>query len=732
MTHPKVVMPALPSRAAVSTLISFASASVLPSQAGGTAADGAFVGTLPAIVVSGETVRAAQMERQRAPVATLVYDETQVERFGDATVGDVLRRLPGMTFTGPAGVVKDIRLRGLDKGNTLFLINGQPVPAATKERQFQVDRLPADMIERIEIVRSPSASMDADGIGGAINIVLKQTANNLTRLRAAAGRNGDLEVGDVVAQFGRSTEQVDMVLALSHTQGAEDISENKQKFNASGALTEVEAKARPTKKGETLLAPRWTWRIGADRLSLDSFASIGTEDKEESSVVRNAAGVLSKSTTKVEDKDDTVWRLGTRYDAERDWGRWFAKVGVQQARIDKASRTDEFNGTGTRARLVLEDERVVDKAAYAGLGASWSWAQRHRMASGLEWRDASFDTVKTRTENGADRSAAADRYDIDESRWIAWLEDEWRIADKHWVTAGVRAESVGRRARDGAGATATSDTSHANPSLHYRWEWRENTVLRASWAASTRLPRFDQVNPLVTARAGSLADPDIAGNAALKPERSRGIELGLERFLGAQRGVFGVNLYRRDVTDFIERYTALEGTRYVQRPRNVAEAEFWGAEFDWRVPLAHKGVHALDIIGSHTELRGRIVSAAGMRTDVRDMPPRITTLGLDWTHRPTRWSAGASVTVQPSFTRRSLGDNGNLEVKSRAESALLDLYVTKVFGPHAEVRMVAKNVLSDKKSETTTQYRPDGSLANAESKVERSRPTVLVTYEARF
>lgn len=690
------------------------------------------MGTLPAVVVTGEAERAAQRERRLAPVARLVFDEAQVERFGDATVGDVLRRLPGMTFSGPAGVVKDIRLRGLDKGNTLFLINGQPVPAATKDRQFQVDRLPADMIERIEIVRSPSASMDADGIGGAINIVLKQTADNLTRLRAAAGRNGDLAVGDVVAQFSRRFEHMDMVLALSHTKGAEDISEDKQKFNASGAVTEAETKARPTKKGETLLAPRWTWRLGTDRLSLEAFASRGTEDKEEIGVVRNAAGTLSKSTDKVEDKDDAVWRLGTRYDAVRGWGSWFAKVGVQQARIDKTSSTDEFNGVGALTRRTLEDELVVDKAAYAGLGASWQLGKSHRVASGVEWRDASFDTVKTRTENGVDRSAAADRYDIDESRWITWLEDEWRIADKHWITAGVRAESVGRSALDGVGATATSEESYANPSLHYRWELSANTNLRASWAATTRLPRFDQVNPLVTTRAGSLADPDIAGNAALKPERSRGIEMGLEHFFGAQQGVFGVNLYRRDVSDFIERTTELEGTRYVRRPRNVAEAEFWGMEFDWRVPLAHTGAHALSVIGSHAELRGRVINAAGLRTDVRDMPPRVTTLGLDWTHRPTRWSVGASATVQPSFTHRSLGDNGNLEVKSRAESTLLDLYVTKVFGTHAEVRMVAKNVLSDKKSETTTQYRPDGSFANAETKVERSRPTVLVTYEARF
>lgn len=66
----------------------------------------------------------------------------------------MLHRLPGTSFTGPAGVTKDIRMRGLDKAYAQFLINGVPVPSAKQERQIQIDSLPADMIERIEIMRN--------------------------------------------------------------------------------------------------------------------------------------------------------------------------------------------------------------------------------------------------------------------------------------------------------------------------------------------------------------------------------------------------------------------------------------------------------------------------------------------------------------------------------------------------------------------------------------------------
>lgn len=689
-------------------------------------------GSLPLVTVQADAERDARKVRQDAAVAKIVVDEVEVERFGDATVGDVLRRLPGMTFTGPAGVVKDIRIRGLDKGYTQFLINGEPVPSATKERQFQVDRLPADMIERIEIVRNPSASMDADGIGGAINIVLKESVDNLTRLRVAVGRNGSLPVGDVVAQISRRLDELDLVLALSHTRGAEDIEEDKNKLNAAGVVTEREFKTRPTRKSETLFSPRLTWRNGQDRLTLDSFVSEGTEEKEEGSSIRNAAGAYTKGSNKTEDKDDSVWRLGTRYDGVSSWGTWFAKAGVQQARIDRISVTDEKNAGGFVTKRAQDNERVNDEAAYAGMGAAWSVGDRHVMSAGLEVRESSFDTRKTKSENGVDKTALGDAFDIEESRLIAYVQDEWRMSPKHTLTPGLRLESVRRTATDGTGLSRPGEDSFANPSLHYRWEMAKNTNVRASWAMTSRLPKFDQINPLVTTTSGSLGNPDTQGNPDLRPERGRGIELGIERFFQGRRGVVGANLYHRDVKDFVQQNTTLESGRYIKRPQNVASATFYGVEIDWRVPIRHKGAHQLSFIGNHSELRGNTFTSAGVKTGVKDMPPRTTTLGLDWTHRPSRWSVGLSASLLPAFSSRSVNDNGELEVKALEGSTLLDAYITKVFSATAEVRLVAKNILAVSKTETTTKYNASGAFANAESKSERSRPTVYLTYEARF
>lgn len=696
---------------------------------------------LPEVKVADQ--RDSRIERKNAELQKIVISEEEVERYGDATVGDVLRRLPGMTFSGPAGVVKDIRIRGLDKGYTQFLINGEPVSDAGKERQFQVDRLPADMIERIEIIRNPTAEYDASGIGGTINIVLKSRAENMMRLRAAYGKNGSLDVGDVIGQWSHRFENLDAVLGLSHTVGAEDVVEDKDKLNATGIVTEREHKPKPVKKTETLFTPRLTWRFGEDRLTLDPFISAGTEDKRETSQVRNAAGALTKGTTNAEDKSDQIARAAGRYDGKTNWGNWYTKLGVQQGKSDKDKFATESNGSGVITKRTRENEDIQEDWVYGGAGVTLPLGS-HLVKLGIERRNTEHENRKTTLEasnatNPLTPKAPGpnDIFNIKEAKSVAYLQDEWRIAEAHWLTPGIRYERTARDATDRNGVTRSDTRASPNPSLHYRWAATRNTNVRASVAQTLRLPKFDDVNPLVTLAtgggAGSITNPDKGGNAALKPERATGIEMGVEQFFRGNRGVVGVNLYNREIKAFIQKATLQEGTRFVERPFNAGDARFYGAELDWRVPLLHKGPHELTLTGSHAELRGEVSNAkTGGKDAVKDMPRRVTNLGLDWRHRPSKWSGGFAFNYQPGFTTDTVNPNGVREIKRRNASTLLDLYVTKVFSPLAELRLTAKNVLSVSKDEATTKFKANGTFDTAEQKIERSKPTIFLTFESRF
>lgn len=127
----------------------------------------------PALVMPEIVVRSTfdeMDERQSLSAAKIIIGSSEIEKFGDVSMGEVIRRMPSVSFGGPPGENNDARLRGLHKDYTQILLDGRPVTG----REFAIDQIPASQVERLEIIRTPTADMDAQGIAGAVNIVLKK------------------------------------------------------------------------------------------------------------------------------------------------------------------------------------------------------------------------------------------------------------------------------------------------------------------------------------------------------------------------------------------------------------------------------------------------------------------------------------------------------------------------------------------------------------------------------
>lgn len=130
--------------------------------------------TLREIVVTGQIV---YRDRVDTTAPTLTYGEEFFQKFEPTSVGDSLKRVPGVSFGSDIGEYDSPGLRGLAAGFTQILVNGRPIPGGGNDRTVFVDRIPAEIIDRIEIIRSPSADIDSQGIGGSINIILKSGAS---------------------------------------------------------------------------------------------------------------------------------------------------------------------------------------------------------------------------------------------------------------------------------------------------------------------------------------------------------------------------------------------------------------------------------------------------------------------------------------------------------------------------------------------------------------------------
>lgn len=131
--------------------------------------------TLGAVLVVGRAGQAAALaQQQNAANLVNVVAADQIGRFPDANIGDALKRIPGITIGLDQGEARFGSIRGTEPRFNSVMVNGERVPSAEAEvREVQLDLIPADMVQAVEVNKSLTAEMDADAIGGSVNIVTR-------------------------------------------------------------------------------------------------------------------------------------------------------------------------------------------------------------------------------------------------------------------------------------------------------------------------------------------------------------------------------------------------------------------------------------------------------------------------------------------------------------------------------------------------------------------------------
>lgn len=118
---------------------------------------------------------------------TNVVSADQVGKFPDSNIGDALKRISGINVQYDQGEARFGQVRGTSADLSSVTINGNRVPSAEGDtRNVQLDLIPADMIQTIEVSKVVTSDMDGDAIGGSINLVTKNSPYKRT-LTATAG-----------------------------------------------------------------------------------------------------------------------------------------------------------------------------------------------------------------------------------------------------------------------------------------------------------------------------------------------------------------------------------------------------------------------------------------------------------------------------------------------------------------------------------------------------------------
>jgi len=654
--------------------------------------------------------------RRESTASKIVIGREEIEKQGDATLGDVLKRLPGVTVQGAPGRGGAIRMRGLGGGYTQILLDGERMPPG-----FSVDSLTPEQVERIEILRAPTAETGAQAIAGTINIVLRegQRANpddlKITRsqehgqgsnqlnwvhnlkteplsgtftLSAMDSRRADESVTEIASDF--RNPQVRMAQSESHRQG-------------------VHANARLQWKGEQgkslTLTPFVIYseyaaqgRTDARRLTSPAITDAALTDNQS----RYAAARLNGQWSQRLSADD---RLEVRF-------------GLGQSKYDQHITQTPLDPSQVLLLVAKDEQRFTDRST--SLNGKWTRVLEngHQLVSGLE-----HEGVRRVEEASAGAGDDSGNLKASTARWAAYTQDEFKINPNWSAYAGVRYESILTEGQ--VSETLKRNQSQVwTPLLHALWkpDPAKRDQIRMSLTRSYKTPTlYNLVAPLRYSRDYPISgnnvptQPDRLGNPDLRPELATGIDLGFERYLEGG-GVLSANVFRRNIKDLIRYQTSLQTvnwsnqTRWVSTPQNVGDAVTQGIELEAKFRLNQAWAEAwpVDIRSNVSFFHSKVKEVPGPDNRLDQQPSMTANLGADYRLRGLPLTVGGNVNWNPDYdTRRSQEQFSYQGVKR-----VVDVYGLWRYSAATALRLTVSNLLP-RHYETATTFSSGGASETA-------------------
>lgn len=527
-----------------------------------------------------------------------VITQEDLQRKPVQNLKDVLKEVPGVQLTNEGDNRKGVSIRGLDSSYTLILVDGKRVNsrnAVFRHNDFDLNWIPVDSIERIEVVRGPMSSLyGSDALGGVVNIITKKigqkwsgTVTVDTTIQEHRDR-GDTYNG----QFFTSGPLIDGVLGMK----------------AYGSLAKREKddpqNSTTTDTGETPRIEGFSSRDGnvefawTPNQNHDFTAGYGfdRQDRDSDSLDKN--------------------RLERQNYSVSHNGRWDYGTSELKYYGEKVENKNPGNSSP-----ITSESNTVDGKYTLPLTAINQF-----LTVGGEWRHDKLSDAVNLTGGTSSKTSA--------SQYALFVEDEWRIFEPLALTTGVRMDDH------------ETYGEHWSPRAYLVYNATDTVTVKGGWATAFKAPSLLQLSPDWTSNSCRGACK-IVGSPDLKPETSESWELGLY-YMGEEGWLEGVEssvtVFRNDVKDrisisrtsdvnaapgyqnFVGFETGANGRRIpVFSYYNVNKARIQGVETELKIPFNDEWKLSIN----YTYNDGRDVSN-GENKPLSDLPFHTANGTLDW------------------------------------------------------------------------------------------------------
>jgi outer membrane receptor protein involved in Fe transport len=636
--------------------------------------------------------------RRDDTAAKIVVNQAEITKYGDTSVLDVLKRVPGVTVSGNGGRGSEVRMRGLGGGYTQILVNGEKAPPG-----FTLDSLAPDLIERIEVLRAASAEFSTQSIAGTINIVLKKTVKagqrelklGYSQARDFKGPNANLQLGDKAGRLAWS-----LTANLRREHFSRTVHNVEEHFDPAGIEDRLRLGQLPESGRITLLnlSPRLIWKFeNGDTLSSQTFVNVNHFENEVHTLVETKLG----PTPAYPALDQAMSNDNKLLREEVNWTRNFASGAKLDAKLSanaaRASNTMVRTGAGSPGVGALH-ELVRSDATIRGMNSlgkftSASW-EGHALAFGWDGGYQTEDDARRDRDKdlpGVALPGGDEFYTADVARLAMYGQDEWNVTPRWSVYLGARWEGIQTRVEGNTFTTVHNRSTVFSPLFQtlYKLPDTKGDQLRLALTRTYRAPglqsliphRFNSVN-------NNQTDPDSTGNPDLKPELALGLDAAWEHYW-REGALVSVSASARNIDNNTRNRTVFDGGRWVSLPVNTGSARARGIELETKFPL--KAVidtaTSLDLRGSLSRNWSSVDTIPGPNNRLLNQTPLSATLGADY--KLGAFSAGGSFVFKNGGEVR-LSDN---QVGYESVRRDLDLYALWKFNPKVQLRLAGSNLL---------------------------------------
>lgn len=538
-------------------------------------------------------VAAAEVERRSATAghtdSTVVYEAEFFSQYNPLTATDMLERIPGINLSSIG--TSDEDERGLGTGGNL-LFNGQRLAGKDNSAQDQLDRLPANEVQRIEIIRDTSGELNVRGASEVINIVLVEAQSRSSTTVKLVNRLNHDDTFETGGSVGWSHQNGNFLALVNLEQipnyENRELEEVRRAPDGERLGTLLETNIRDQDK--TTFSTTMGYRTGPHRMQLNLLASEGDYPRP---IRRNFSdftdtGSVESVEEELIENEESNWEIGGEYGYDLGGGSRLSMLLVanNETRNFVRERFEAAPATEPLSKDLFIDSRQERNELIVQGNYDVPLTSNQSIRVGLERADTRLDaSLLIGSASGSE--PPSDRYGglspmptisnpgtrVEEIRYEGFLFHNWTLGERSSLESSLVYETS-EISQTGV-VNKVRDFQYWRPSLDYRYNLTENFQVRA-----TVQRQVSQLPFSLFAATANEEDRDrdvLAGNPEIEPQTSWNYDLAVEYRLPDDAGVISSSIFYEDIDNYIGRINATtDPAEPLSANGNIGPARSWG------------------------------------------------------------------------------------------------------------------------------------------------------------